>query len=326
MSNVAKDMMKAEMELGIMSIAVDPNNVEGHEFVFDADVHVSHSHVPVMTKDGKSLKSCLTKPFKLVGVFHGTPEHIFRGSVWAGEGGAYAPSNSLMIMQHDMKRSDALVTFWPRHADIMRTMLPTRDTRLHLIPMGLDHEFWKAGKSRGKFAGAPSVWTGENAHDIKWPFDLLTMWPWVSGTHPLETVDAAEGAVLHCAYLPHDQHRWWFPWVHANGAFYRAYIGPWTYPHEELRNVLNSVDFVCGLVEKGDFNRIQLESILCGAKSISYAGNPYAHFWLPEGDQRITARALANVLNGKVEPRDPTPPPTLSDMAHAMKGIYESIL
>lgn len=316
MCNVARSMVDAEKKIGLDSLFINIETDSIWDQALDADIHVSHTHIPVMYR-GKSWTKQITKPFKMVGVFHGTPEHVFEGSVHAGEGGAYAPSNSLMIMQHDLKRSHARVTFWPRHKAIYDTMM-FQGTEMHCVPLGVDRAFWADGESRGKYQGAPSVWTGENAHEIKWPFDLLTMWPWVS--------EAVDDAYLHACYVPFDQHRYWFPWVHANGAYYRAHIGPWTYPHEELRRVLKSVDFVCGLVRYGDHNRLSMEAGACGTKVISYAGNVYADYWLPEGDQRIVADELIRVLKGEVEPRQKTPVPDVSETAIAMKAIYEGIL
>lgn len=317
MHRVAESMVKAERALGLDSMLINIETDANWDQALDADIHVSHTHIPVMYR-GKAWLKQVMKPFRLVGYFHGTPNHVFEGSVHAGEGGAYAPSNSLMIMQHDMKRSHARVTSWERHAAIYRTMA-YQGTEVHVVPLGLDLEFWKAGESRGKYQGNPSVWSGENCHEIKWPLDLLTMWPWVS--------DAVDDATLHLCYLPFDQHRYWFPWAHANGSYYRAHMGPWTYPHDELRRVLKSVDYFIGLVEKGDFNRLSLEANACGvAKTISYAGNEYSDFWITEGDERMQARELIEILNGNVEPRGKTPVVDSSEMALAMRSIYEGIL
>lgn len=317
MANVAQSMVEAEKKLGLDSIFLNIETDANWEQALDADVHVSHTHIPVIYR-GKAFQKQVTKPFKMVGCWHGTPEHIFEGSVHAGENGAYAPSNSLMISQHDLKRSHARVTFWPRHKWIYDSMM-FEGTQMHLVPLGLERAFWAEGPSRGKYQGDPSVWTGENSHEIKWILDLLLMWPYVA----VEVDDA----ILHACYVPHDQHRYWFPLAHANGSYYRAHIGPWTYPHDELRRVLKSVDFVLNMVRYGDFNRIGLEASAAGAKVISYAGNPYSDYWMPEGDQRIVAAELIKVLRGEVEPRkDKLPVPDISETAMAMVKIYESIL
>lgn len=317
MHNVAKSMVQAELALGVESVLINIETESAWEQAFDADVHVSHTHVPVTYK-GKRLSRQVTKPMKIVGVFHGTPEHVFRGSVEAGLGGRYAPPNSLMIQHHDLQTSDALVTFWPRHKAIYETMVD-KGRIVHCVPMGVDKELWAGGASRGKYQGTPSVLTCENSHDIKWPFDLFTMWKWIS--------DEVDEAYLHALYVPHDQHRYWFPLVFRNQCYYRAHIGPWTYEPNELRNILKSNDFYCGLVEKGDFNRMSLEANAAGGcKTISYAGNEYSDFWVPEGDQRIVAAEFIRILRGEVEPRAKTPVPSLADMGQAMVGIYEDVL
>lgn len=316
MNAVAQSMVDAEKKLGLNSIFLNIETDANWDQSLDADVHVSHTHIPVMYK-GKAFEKQVTKPFKMVSYFHGTPNHVYMSSVQAGERGAYAPSNSLMIMMHNLKRSHARVTSWERHAAIYQSMVQP-DTPIHVVPLGLDLDFWKAGESRGKYQGNPSVWYGENSHEIKWIFPLLVMWPWVS--------DEVDDATLHGCYIPFDQHRWAFPFATANGAYYRAHLGPWTYPHEELRRVLKSVDFVLGLVEKGDFNRLSLEANAAGAKTISYAGNPYSDFHVHEGDERDTAKELIAILKGDVEPRQKTPVPSLEDMGKAMIKVYESIL
>lgn len=313
---MAATMVESERKLGLDSLLINIETDSAWEAALDADIHVSHTHIPVIYRD-KAWQKQITKPFKMVGCFHGTPEHVFEGSVSAGERGAYAPANSLMIMQHDLKRSHARVTFWERHKAIYETMV-NEGIKVHMVPLGVDRAFWKAGASRGKYQGNPSVWTGENAHTIKWPLDLFLCWPWVS--------KEVDDAYLHACYVPYDQHRYWFPLVHANGSYYRSHIGAWTYPHEELRNVFKSVDFFLGLVRYGDFNRLCLEANASGSTTISYRGNPYSDYWVSEGDQRELSRELIAILRGEAEPRKKTPVPDASEMAQSMKAIYESIL
>lgn len=317
MHAVAKSMVEAERKLGIDAHLVNIQTDADWDQVLDADIHISHTHIPVMYR-GKAWLKQVTKPFRLVGCFHGTPSHVFESSVHAGENGAYAPSNSLMIMQRDMRVSHARVTFWERHAEIYRTMVD-QGTKIYVVPMGIDLDFWKDGASRGKYQGNPSVWSGENCHVCKWPLDLLTMWKWVS--------DEVADTTLHLCYVPLDVHRYFLPLAHANGSYYRAHIGPWTYPHDELRRVLKSVDYFIGLVQKGDFNRLSLEANATGlCKTISYIGNEFSDFWIPEGDERVQARELISILNGQVEPRKKTPVPSLASMGKAMVKVYESIL
>lgn len=316
MCNVALSMVEAEKALGLNSIFLNIETEANWDQALDADVHVSHTHIPDMYR-GKAFQKQITKPFRMVAVFHGTPEHVFEGSVHAGERGAYAPSNSFMLMQHNLKRAHARVTLWERHQAIYETMVD-QGTRVHCVPLGLDKAFWAGGASKGKYQGDPSVWTGENAHEIKWPLDLMFMWPWVS--------KEVDGAILHACYVPFDQHRYWFPLIHSNGAHYRSHVGAWTYPHEELRNVFKSVNFVLNMVRYGDHNRIGMEAQAAGAKTISFAGNVYSDYWIREGDTREQAKELTAILKGDVEPRKKTPVPDSSEMALAMNKIYGSIL
>jgi hypothetical protein len=192
-----------------------------------------------------------------------------------------------------------------------------KGTKIHLVPLGVDKAHWSGGVSRGKFSGAPSVFTAENPHYIKWPYDLLTLWP--------EVAEALDEACLHACYIPRDIHRWVFPWVNSNGTAFRAHISPITFPREELPNVLKSVDYTIGLVRYGDFNHLSLQANAAGGKTISYVGNPYADFWLTEGDQRVMAKELIAVLKGEVAPRNKETVPDLMDTANAMKEIYEAI-
>jgi hypothetical protein len=81
-----------------------------------------------------------------------------------------------------------------------------------------------------------------------------------------------------------------------------------------------------GLVRYGDLNHLSMEANAAGAKTISYAGNPYAMYWIPEGDQREMARQFNAILAGDVEPRVQTPVPDVQEMAQAFLNIYEAIL
>ncbi len=86
------------------------------------------------------------------------------------------------------------------------------------------------------------------------------------------------------------------------------------------------MDYYIGLVRYGDFNRLCLEANACGARSISYRGNPYSDFWIAEGDQRVMADELVEILNGNVEPRKKEVVPDISETALAMQKIYEGLL
>jgi hypothetical protein len=95
---------------------------------------------------------------------------------------------------------------------------------------------------------------------------------------------------------------------------------------EGLRNAFRSTDYTLGLVRYGDINHLSLQAAAAGAKTISYRGNPYASFWLTEGDQREMTQELLAILRGDVEPRAIPPIPDVSDTAKAMSRIYSEIL
>lgn len=116
-------------------------------------------------------------------------------------------------------------------------------------------------------------------------------------------------------------------YVNRNGCSYSAHLSPIAFDHEMLRNAFCSTDFFIGLVQKGDFNRLSIEAAASGAKTISYIGNPYADFWVPEGDQRMLAENLIEILNGRSAPRaDKQQVPDISETAKEMVKIYESLL
>lgn len=312
MNRVAETLCQTEQKLGLDSHIVNVHEVPSEQWdvYADADIHVPHTHFP------NTMKQRLTRPLKMVFVGHGTPEYIFQSAIEDSKKG-YGHGDSLMLWMHWMKVADAIVTFWSRHQAVMKSMCD-KNTPVHLVPLGLNEAFWRAGKSKGKFAGNPSVMTCENSHFMKWSYDLLIAWPWV--------YDKVPDACLHVNYMPIDQHRQFFPLADRNGAAYGAHISPITFPQEDLRHVLNSIDFYCNLVRYGDHNRMGLEATVCGAKVISYRGNPYAHFWIEEGDQRHMAEELVAIFKGEREPRaDKTLVPTDLEMAEAMKGVYESV-
>lgn len=304
---VTEDLSRAERSLGHESIVIVSTDKSQWDMGMDADVHVSHSHIP---------DSVLSRDSKVVWVGHGTPEHCFQISMEQGMRGGYGPSDSFMVSQYWLQHSDAIVTFWPRHQAIWETLCDKK-TQVHCIPLGVDTSFWKSSESRGKFAGEPSLFSAENCHSIKWPLDLFLMWPFVT--------DEIREARLHCHYVPSDQHRWWFPLVNRNGAFYKSFISGTMFGHQELLNCFNSVDYYIGLVRYGDFNRICLEAKASGTKLISYRGNPYADYWLTEGDQRIMAQELIRILRNEVVPRGTKHVPDISDTASNMIGIYEGV-
>lgn len=307
MSRVAEEMAEIERILGLDSAVHNPFQAVSDE-ARSADVHVIHQHLPDEFHGDK---------FRKVYVTHGTPEHVFQSSVEAGLNQGYGASDPFMIAQQWLRVSDAVVTFWPRIRAIWQDLCQ-KPKRVHLVPMGIDLDYWRQGQTRGKYAGVPSVFTAENCHYIKWPLDLIIMWPWV--------VDQVPGARLHLAYLPRDQHRWWFPWMHCNGSAFKSYISGQPLAWPDLRNAFQSTDYYLGLVRYGDYDRICLEARASGAKVISWAGNDYAHYWMHEGDQREQAKELISILRGEVKPRPVLDVPDRKQMGEAMIAVYREVL
>lgn len=310
MHRVAESMAKGEREYGIDSVLVNLDHPETFAASEDVDIHVTHTHLPKyheLRKKGK----------KIVWVGHGTPENVFMSSVENGLNKGYGFGDPWMLMMFWLQHADAAVTFWPRHAEFFRSM-SDRHTTVDVIPFGVEKDFWKPGHSNGKFVGKPSILTAENCHYIKWPLDLFIAWGYISPECP--------EATLHSIYLPKDQHRWFFPLVNRNGCSFSSYISGAVFSHDTLLNAFRSVDYYCGLVRYGDFNRVGLEARASGCKVISYAGNPYANYWIHEGDQRQMAEELIAIIEGKAVEREPEEVPDVRDMVAQMATIYERIL
>ncbi|MDE2022311.1 MAG: hypothetical protein KGI71_05380 [Patescibacteria group bacterium] len=280
-----------------------------------ADVAVVHSHLPNPVQDRIRKAG---KKQAVVWVGHGTPDHVFQSAAEYAQSGGYGHPEPLMLLHHWLKDADAHVTFWERHQWIYQRLAGKR-TPIHLVPLGVHKAFWSAGASRGKFDGAPSVFTAENPHYIKWPYDLLTLWP--------DVAEALDGgmAKLHAIYIPRDMHAVFYPWAYANGAAYYGFLSPSTFDAEGLRNAFQSTDFTVGLVRYGDHNQLSMQANAAGAKTISYRGNPYADYWVTEGDQRVIAQELTAILAGRVAPREKTPVPDLTEMVAAMLAVYEDV-
>lgn len=313
MARVAESLVAAEKALGFESVLCNPQEPATFDAAMDADVHVSHTHFPDI------MRKRVTKPLKLVWVSHGTPDHVFQSAVEEGSKKGYGHADGWMLAQNWLRTADAIVTFWPRHQAIWQSLCDNGRV-VHCVPLGVDKEFWKPVATRGKFSGSPSVFTAENCHWIKWPFDLFLIWPWIAPR-------LAGEPRLHCPYLPNDQHRWYFPLINRNGCSYWSHVSPTVFNHDDLRNAFCSTDFFIGMVQKGDFNRLCLEANAAGAKTISYAGNPYSWWWLHEGDQRLIAEELFDILSGKVEPRkEREEVPDIKETAQKMISIYESLL
>ena len=304
LANVASDICEAEKKLGSNSVLCNTQDQATWEAGMDADIHVCHSHVPD--------KITLQTDKKIVAVQHGSPEHVFELSVTQGLNGNYGANDSLAIVGFLMQRSDVVVSFWPRQAEIFKTM-----TRAPVItlPMGIDTKFWQPVPKQKILSGAPAIFTAENCHNCKWPIDLVFMWPWIVKYMP--------DARAHFINIPYDQHRWWLPLAYMNTTRYTTFISPLKLGKVQLRDFYCAADFYYSPVEYGDFNRTSLEAFACGTKIISYKGNEFAHFWIDEGDQRVQAQQLLDIMSGQTKPREITAKVAdISETAKAMLDIY----
>lgn len=306
MHRMAEEIAAAEAASGLESVCLDGNNQTEIPGGLDADIHVVHTHLPDTVDDRK---------IKKIYVAHGTPEVIFQSSVRESQKG-HGAADGWMVNTHFLRTSDAVVTFWPRHAAIWQSLVD-RHSVIDYVPMGIDLTKWQGAKSSGKWAGEPSMLTAENCHEIKWPLDLMIALTWV-----LEEIRAAR---LHLLYLPADQARWWGSLTMNNRTAYRSFITSVALDHAGLANAFASVDYYIGLVRYGDFNRICLEAKAAGCPVISYRGNEYADYWIDEGDQRTIAAQIRMILNGDIVKRETPAVPDISETAGAMKKIYERL-
>lgn len=307
LANVASDICEAEKALGSNSVLCNTQVQSTWEVGMDADIHVVHSHIPD--------KISLCTNAKLVVVQHGSPEHVFELSVMQGLNGGYGAGDSLNIVAYLLQRASAVVSFWPRQAEIWKTM--TR-APVYTLPMGIDTAFWQPVPKQKLLSGIPAVFTAENCHTCKWPIDLMLMWPWI--------VKELPDARAHFMNVPYDQHRWWLPLAYMNTTRYTSFISPNKLPKEQLRQFLCAADFYYSPVEYGDFNRMSLEALSCGCKVISYEGNEYANYWITEGDQRRQARQLIEILKGNTPELHTQPVADIKETATKMLEIYGGLL
>lgn len=305
LANVATDMAEADSAIGLESVICDQNNPETWEKGMNAHVHVVHSHMPD--------KLTFNKASKIVIVQHGSPEHIFEISVQQGTSGAYAPGDSFALSAFFLKRADAVVTFWPRHAAIWETMT---DKPVFCVPMGIKKDFWTR-QDIAPLAGSPALFTAENMHNCKWPLDIFFLWPHLAERLP--------DARLHVANIPANQAPWWWPLAYMNGSRYSTFMNSLRFDHSTLKIYLSAAPFYYSPVRYGDHNRISLEAAACGAKIISFEGNEYAHHWVREGDQRRQLEDLVAILSGTREERQPLPVPDISETAAALLQVYKEI-
>lgn len=326
MNNVAVSLAAAEKELGLDSFVVNCFQETNWDHALDADIHVAHTWFPELYR-GKSFRRQLTKPQRIVCVYHGTPENIFAGDVEYAkqmkaerDAGFAVPHRRMgdaqMLIGYWLQHADAHVTFWPRHQALLKTMVD-KGTMIDCLPMGVDLLWWDSAFNAPKIPGNPSLWSGENPHPIKWPLDLIEAWPLV---YP-----ELDGASLYLDYMVTDRHRQWAQLINRNGAGYGMHWSDVKWTHETLRNLFRGIDYFIGLVRYGDHNMLSQQANAAGAKTISYPGNPYSDFWVHEGDHRMLAADLVKVLKGEVAPRQKTAVPDVADMAAAMRPIYERI-
>lgn len=300
------------MDSELIDIA-QPEQWEGAEW---ADIHVLHTDVP------EAFRAKVTKPYKLVFVAHGTPEHVMEVTIENHARPGYGIANGWSGLRHLVKEADAVVTFWDRHRWFYQSLVP-KERKIHCVPMGVDVAFWQGGDPAAAtparhFAGAPAVWMSENQARIKWAMDVLMCWP--------EVLKQVRLARLHAHNIHFGLHQFFIDLANSNGAAYGSYLSAATYPHEGLRDIWKGFDFFLSPVRYGDHNCVFLQAAATGLKTISYVGNVYADYWIPEGDQREMANALVAIFKGEVQPRSKLPVPTLEDMGAAMIGVYASIL
>lgn len=310
LNSIATSMVEAERLAGLDSFLCytdkPTTKVEGlvlpQEECMDADIGICHADLPQHFQ-GKSIF-----------VAHGTPEHCFSVGIEQHVHKGYTAGDPIMLSLHRLARCDVTVTFWPRHEYIWKSLNPKADIRC--IPMGVDKKFWQPIEIANKWSGNPSVFTCENHHQIKWPLDFILAFPLIM---------ERTGAILHMHYIPMNQHRFWYPLMHANGTMFRSYSSGGYFDSVNLRSNFCSADFYLSPVRYGDFNCTSMEAAASGCKVISFRGNEYAHYWVSEGDQRAMAEELIAIFKGEVTPRVPLPVPDISDMMAAMIGIYKEL-
>lgn len=318
MHHVAEACADVERRLGhdaaIVNLDLPQTWKEGH--AVDADIHVNHTQFP--TGQIEHIKRLTGKQPKTVFISHGIPEHNFELAVQDHlHGDIYDAHDYWMLMQHLIKISDATIVFTPRYKDIIGTMVPRCQT-IDLVPMGVDKPFWLGGNPPPKLKGEPAVFMCENQNRIKWALDIFLAWPFVLrecwGTH------------LHAHRIPLDLQRFFLPLANSNGTAAHATISQRTFTHEQLREIWKAVDFNLATTPRGDNTLVTMQAEASGCPTISYTGNEYASYWMPEGDQREIAKVLCRIFSGDVEPRQKTPVPDIEEMGKAMIAVYERVL
>jgi len=310
MHRMAEAEVAGERAQGVDAVLINPNAAFDAAAVAGVDVHVIHTHLP---------DQFLWDGTKKIWVSHGTPEVMIETAYEeAVVSTRYGHGDAVMLMQFWLQNADAIITHWERHHRLLM-MLSDRGRTIDLVPMGVDTAFWQPVPSAGKYAGAPSVFTAENQYRIKWNLDLYFAWPLVVAQPGLHQ------ARLHAIYVPRDQHRVWFPLLNRCGCSFFSYVSDTVLGPADLRNAFISSDFYLNLVRYGDHDLTGLQAKACGARVISYRGNPYADYWLTEGSQVTMAEELGAILRGEVAPRETQAVPTLAEMTAGYLAVYERI-
>ncbi len=319
--HLAQACVEAETRLGHDSMLIDVDQpaswTDGH--AVDADIHVVHSRFPEVQR--YRIKNKTGKDVKLVFCAHGIPEHNIELAAqnFLAQPEQYRPIDNWALTQEWLRTADAFVCFSPRQQAIYESMAH-KGRLIDLIPLGVDREFWAAGELAPgeKMEGEPAVWTSENPARIKWPLDVLIAWPWVCREVPQ--------AFLHAHYLVFDIQRFLVGLANANGAAAHANMTARVFDHGTLRNIWKGCDYMLATTRYGDNTCLTMQAEAAGLKTISYPGNEYASYWMPEGDQRQMAAQLVRIFRGEVEPREKKEVPDLIEMGQAMSAVYERVL
>lgn len=318
--HMAVAMSEADRRLGHDSALVDVEKPEtwlsGH--AIDADLHVVHTRFPDI--QWSRIKNRTGTLPKTVFVSHGIPEWnmelaLNQFNIDGAE--VYYPHDYWMLTRHWMRVADAFVVLNPRQQAIYETMAQ-KGRIIDCVPMGVDTAFWAGGAKSARFEGQPAVWMSENQSRIKWALDVFTAWPFVLRDHPQ--------AFLHAHYIVFDMQRFLVDFANSNGCAYRANITARTFSHESLRTMWTGFDFNLATTRYGDNTVLTMQAEAAGLKTISYPGNAYASYWMPEGDQRVMAKTLSAIFAGDVPMRVKEPVPSLEEMGRAMEAVYARVL
>ena len=161
--------------------------------------------------------------------------------------------------------------------------------------------------------------TSENSVRSKWILDLLLLFPWL--------LDEFPGAKLHCYYIPMNLHKMFYPLLYANKGLRGIFLSDQKLGKDTLLATLRGAKYYLSPVRYGDFNQMSLQAKAAGCKVISYKGNPYADYWLDEGDQRTMALQLLAIMKGWTQPRfDIEPVPDTNQMVDGMLRVYKEVL